>query len=156
MLAVFLTSCTIYVIFFSHKILILYSLPNHGSVPKSTSLKLWEILLICIDLTVRIGKDGVFCLFREAFLSSVSEPRELSADALCIDLITPTKIRLVLIYRPPKSCIEEDDKLIDYLSCLCSITDPVVVLGDFNIDVDWFNQTSRSPSAVKFSRFFNI
>ncbi|KAK5978121.1 hypothetical protein GCK32_005488, partial [Trichostrongylus colubriformis] len=62
-----------------------------------------------------------------------------SADVLCFDIIGDILCytRFVLVYRPPNHSVFEDDELCGLLSDLCSVPLNVVLLGDFNLDIDW-------------------
>lgn len=101
---------------------------------------------------------GVCCLYKRAFLvNEVALPSCLNSDVLCFecfDTALHIQFRAILIYRPPNSNQDEDTNLVDALTGLCVLNDRCILLGDFNIDVDWNNFTPNTPASRKFVEFF--
>ncbi|EYB81471.1 hypothetical protein Y032_0383g386 [Ancylostoma ceylanicum] len=57
------------------------------------------------------------------------------------------------VYRPPNSQKNDDDDLLNYLACICSTTDPLIIIGDFNIDVNLRDHRPNTASR-RFMNFF--
>lgn len=111
-----------------------------------------------VDRKQRRG-GGVCCLVRkDLFYTSGPPTALLASDCLCLDLFSAdmmVKTRIVLVYRPPNLSVLEDEELINALYILCSDNIPVLVLGDFNIEVDWVHICPKSAAAAKFCDVFN-
>lgn len=96
-------------------------------------------------------------MYKETF--SVKNTHFMSstvADVLCFDVPQPlslTSVRFILVYRPPNSSNESDDNLLSLLSNLCSCTSRLVVLGDFNLNINW---DTKQPSNRVSSNFLNF
>ncbi|KAK5973676.1 hypothetical protein GCK32_007482 [Trichostrongylus colubriformis] len=60
----------------------------------------------------------------------------------------------MLVYRPPRSTVNDDDDLINVLYDICSIPGPLLVLGDFNLSIDWINNVARTNTDVRFKETF--
>ncbi|KAK5971058.1 hypothetical protein GCK32_005671 [Trichostrongylus colubriformis] len=81
-----------------------------------------------------------------------------SADVLCFDIIGDILCytRFVLVYRPPNHSVFEDDELCGLLSDLCSVPLNVVLLGDFNLDIDWSTVGDPLPRQHRFRKFASL
>ena len=55
------------------------------------------------------------------------------------------KTLIGVIYRPPNSSLDVGCKLNEELKLACSKGNDTVVMGDFNIQVDWENQDGTGP-----------
>lgn len=105
---------------------------------------------------------GVCCIAKDTInlypiaISAVSSCIE--SDLLCLegfDFVRSFKFRMILIYRPPKSSVEDDDSLIDTLLDLFLCDLHLIVLGDFNLDINWDLNQGRNSTSVKFLNFFH-
>lgn len=78
---------------------------------------------------------------------------EILSDVLAVDLYVPNCIRLVCIYRAPDENIEYMNHLTDYISIICEVNHPVIILGDFNLpNLDWVNFSwPKTPIYEKFA-----
>lgn len=105
---------------------------------------------------------GVCCIAKDTInlypiaVSAVSSC--IKSDLLCLegfDFVRSFKFRMILIYRPPKSSVEDDDSLIDTLLDLFLCDLHLIVLGDFNLDINWDLNQGRNSTSVKFLNFFH-
>jgi Endonuclease-reverse transcriptase len=90
----------------------------------------------------RARRGGGVCLFIRDHLpcSRVSLPSRISSDILVVDVYSPTALiptRFVLVYRPPNTTTVQNTSLFDLISSLFSVQYQVVVLGDFNLHINW-------------------
>lgn len=79
------------------------------------------------------------------------------SNFLCIEVYDESclqSVRFVLVYRPPNSRSEDDDDLIDRLMELCISRNHTILLGDFNLDIDWCLPSANNPASAKFLEFF--
>lgn len=78
---------------------------------------------------------GVCCLIKNGLIfNPIAIAEQLISDIICMDIISDrsgssASIRMILLYRPPRSAVEEDDKLIDVLYDLCSAPTPVILIS---------------------------
>lgn len=85
----------------------------------------------------------------------------LKSHVLCLDVLDERKslpLGFILVYRPPNSCAEDDDALIrlsvDRLLSLCVSGIHTVLLGDFNLDIDWCSHKANNSVAAKYLELF--
>ncbi|KAK6011235.1 endonuclease/exonuclease/phosphatase family protein, partial [Ostertagia ostertagi] len=109
------------------------------------------------DRTHRKG-GGVCCLVKNGLKISpnLSIP-ESKSDILCLDVfdsLLPENVRIVLIYRPPDSSVRDDEQLVDILLDLSLSFRYLILLGDFNLDVDWNTFTPKNACSSRFLDFF--
>ncbi|KAK6033388.1 hypothetical protein OSTOST_00388 [Ostertagia ostertagi] len=110
----------------------------------------------------RIGRrGGGICILLQSqvdFKPVQFDVPNLAADVLCMDILNNSLdyTRFVLVYRPPSHTLAEDVELCDLLSDLCSVTRNVVLLGDFNLDIDWSITHAPSPRQSRFRRFTSL
>ncbi|KAK6035570.1 hypothetical protein COOONC_26925, partial [Cooperia oncophora] len=80
---------------------------------------------------------GVCCLVRgNLHVHSVDRASPNKADVLCVDLLCPhnaSRIRFILVYRPPNMSKNEDEELIDVLRDTVATHTNTIMLGDFNL-----------------------
>ncbi|KAK6013873.1 hypothetical protein OSTOST_20786, partial [Ostertagia ostertagi] len=114
-----------------------------------------------IKVKDRLGKAGggvcVFLHNRLLFDRVVFDYSALGSDVLCFDICLPAsrKQRFLLVYRPPRSTSFQDDQLIEIMSDLvASVPHNTIVLGDFNLDIDWHTSTTSNLGAQKFLTVF--
>lgn len=84
-------------------------------------------------------------------------PSRINSDVLCLERFDTSlhrKFRVVLVYRPPNSNVNENMSLVDILVDLCVSKQHFILLGDFNIDVDSVNFKSNSPASRRLVDFF--
>lgn len=103
-------------------------------------------------------EGGVCCIAKGCF---VIDRQELvapgKADVLCVDLFSTTKAtykRFITVYRPPNSSKNDDEALIDLLRHLLSTHLDVVLVGDFNLKINWESQQPSSTASIAFLEFF--
>ncbi|EYC18837.1 hypothetical protein Y032_0026g1394 [Ancylostoma ceylanicum] len=83
---------------------------------------------------------------------------DLAADVLTIEIVNPSNASLLqftVVYRPPNSSKADDEKLIDQLSYSASSCTRSVVLGDFNLHIDWDRRAPLNHSSASFFDFFS-
>ena len=68
--------------------------------------------------------------------SVISLPAFSSFEHLAITLPSPMSLTLAVIYHPPKSNSAFIAEFSEFLSLVCTSTDTILLLGDFNIHVD--------------------
>ncbi|EYC21617.1 hypothetical protein Y032_0019g3929 [Ancylostoma ceylanicum] len=76
-----------------------------------------------------------------------------SADVLCFSISEPSlssEYRAVLVYRPPCCTKHDDDKILELLYDLCGNNPNILLLGDFNLDIDWVSCTSACQKAKRY------
>ena len=61
--------------------------------------------------------------------------------------------RFILCYRPPNIPVSANVKFFDSLEDICSCPSPLVILGDFNLHLDWSDLSSASGQSVVLSQF---
>ena len=64
-------------------------------------------------------------------------PLYLRFHYLCHQHILYPSYLFVISYRPPNLSKTDDENLIDASANLCSVFIPIVLLGDFKLDIDW-------------------
>ena len=62
--------------------------------------------------------------------------------------------KIILLYRPPNSTLTEDEILIDNLFDLCLSNTHLILLGDFNLDVNWAQGKANNINSRKFLELF--
>ncbi|KAK5979993.1 hypothetical protein GCK32_000094 [Trichostrongylus colubriformis] len=69
-----------------------------------------------------------------------SDRKGLRGGGVCclIKVSATISLRVMLVYCPPRSTVDDDD-LINVLYDICSIPGPLLVLGDFNLSIDWID-----------------
>ncbi|XGW34839.1 hypothetical protein V3C99_018685 [Haemonchus contortus] len=76
-----------------------------------------------------------YTIMSQKFFGAVTK-----SDYICFDYLNDPSvrnIRFILVYRPPNSCYNDDRKLLDLLATMCSSSAHLIILGDFNLDIDW-------------------
>ncbi|KAK6042057.1 hypothetical protein COOONC_20438, partial [Cooperia oncophora] len=114
-------------------------------------------LLYRLDRKERRG-GGVCCLAKgNLCVYSVDHVTPNKADVLCLELFCPhkaTRVRFSVVYRPPNSTKSEDEELIEALQDIISAQANSVILGDFNLLIDWDNLRALNSSSTRFLEFF--
>lgn len=104
---------------------------------------------------------GICCIVKDCInLTEYALPSRsnLKSDILVLDAFDSSSeisLRLVLVYRPPNSTLTDDESLRELLFELCLYESGVVVLGDFNLDVDWAQGKANNFSSKKFVETFD-
>lgn len=97
---------------------------------------------------------GVCCLVKHGLLIyPTGTGEQLYSDLICFDVRSkgsPCSTRFILLYRPPGFSVEEDTKLIDSIYVLCSAALPVILLGDFNLTINWLKNRGESSRDESF------
>ncbi|KAK6764801.1 hypothetical protein RB195_024937 [Necator americanus] len=109
------------------------------------------------DRSMRRG--GGVCVLVKAFISAqiVTGDNDLKADLLSAEILCAddlTQLRFILVYRPPNSSAADDKKLVDVLSDLAVMNHQTIILGDFNLHIDWINSVAFNSSSSLFLDFF--
>jgi len=66
----------------------------------------------------------------------IKSPTDL--EVVCVRLNLPCPITYCIIYIPPNSSASYCDKSLDFLSDICSTSERLIILGDFNLpDIQW-------------------
>ncbi|MGH0116115.1 UNVERIFIED_CONTAM: hypothetical protein FKN15_023148 [Acipenser sinensis] len=101
----------------------------HLATPKGYSL---------FDKPRLTGRHGGTAVIANSVLASsvLSLPAFSSFEHLAIKLPSPMSFTLAVIYRPPKSNSAFIAEFSEFLSLICTSTDKILLLGDFNIHVD--------------------
>ncbi|KAK6761546.1 hypothetical protein RB195_022567 [Necator americanus] len=109
------------------------------------------------DRSMRSG--GGVCVLVKAFISAqiVFLDNDLKADLLSTEILFAdnlSQLRFMLVCRPPNSSAANDKKLVDVLSDFADMNHQTVILGDFNLHVDWINSIAFNSSSSLFLDFF--
>lgn len=105
------------------------------------------------------GRGGGVCCVAKGNLLVRQLPITCStkSDILCLELF-PSEgascTRIILVYRPPNSTRADDEALIERLHELVSVQPSSVILGDFNLKIDWENLNALNSASSKFLEFF--
>ncbi|KAK6763944.1 hypothetical protein RB195_024327 [Necator americanus] len=99
------------------------------------------------------------CVLVAAFISAqiVTPDNDLKADLLPAEIMCTdnlSQLRLILVYRPPNSSAADDKRLVDVLSDPAVMNHQTVILGDFNLHVDWINSIAFNSSSSHSLDFF--
>ncbi|KAK6045148.1 hypothetical protein COOONC_17348 [Cooperia oncophora] len=104
------------------------------------------------------ARGGVCCFFKSYYcLQVVSFDNALKADVTLPDLYSAADLcrtRFILVYRPPNSVRDDDEALIDLMASLNSCDQDTLILGDFNLQIDWRNFSACDAASRSFLRFF--
>ncbi|KAK6755578.1 hypothetical protein RB195_014133 [Necator americanus] len=110
------------------------------------------------DRSMKRG-SGV-CAIAKAFISAqiVTPNYDLKADLLSADIFCSnnmSQLRFILVYRPPNSSAVDDKKLVEVLSDLAVVNNHAIILGDFNLHVDWVNSIAFNSASSLYLDFFS-
>uniref|UniRef100_A0AAQ5ZK56 Reverse transcriptase domain-containing protein n=1 Tax=Amphiprion ocellaris TaxID=80972 RepID=A0AAQ5ZK56_AMPOC len=87
--------------------------------------------------TGRQGYGGLAVIYRSDIrLTPVPVPNTSTFECLAFKCEYPTRVTVILIYRPPKPNSLFLSEIHDLLMSFCSTTTNILILGDFNIHVD--------------------
>ncbi|EYC44238.1 hypothetical protein Y032_0467g1986 [Ancylostoma ceylanicum] len=102
---------------------------------------------------------GVCCLLKGHLVANVVQLEEhIMVDVLAVKIFHPEKashLQFAVVYRPPNSSKRDDDELIQLLTHITSTNNHTIVLGDFNLQIDWSNKTCTNPASNSFLEFFS-
>uniref|UniRef100_A0A0N4W253 Endo/exonuclease/phosphatase domain-containing protein n=1 Tax=Haemonchus placei TaxID=6290 RepID=A0A0N4W253_HAEPC len=108
--------------------------------------------LVCLWIVVKV--EGVeYAVKGNLFCHSVELRSSTKADVLCLELFCPrngARVRFILVYRPPNSNRNDDEKLLELLRETVLAEFNSVVLGDFNLAIDWLNLRARNSISSTF------
>ncbi|EYB97204.1 hypothetical protein Y032_0142g2297 [Ancylostoma ceylanicum] len=113
--------------------------------------------LLRVDRSKRRG-GGVCCLIKTNYAArKIDHTVTLTADLLHIELFSFNlpHLNLVGIYRPPKNSSLEDDRLIQLGAEICSTHRNIILLGDFDLQIDWSTMLPLNSTSLKFLNFFH-
>ena len=78
----------------------------------------------------------------------IKSPSDL--EVVCVILNLSHPITYCVIYIPPNSSASYCDKLLNFLSDICSTSERLIILGDFNLpDIQWDLLTGNTPASEK-------
>ena len=80
-------------------------------------------------------------------------PSPINLELIIIKIISSSPIIYCVVYIPPKSSAADEylHELYEFLMTLKSISDSLVLLGDFNFnDINWESLYGNSPVSAKF------
>ncbi|EYC02460.1 hypothetical protein Y032_0100g3317 [Ancylostoma ceylanicum] len=105
-------------------------------------------------------KGGGVCVLANASFDVrvCKHTKTLKADVLSIEVLSLDSIshvQFILVYRPPNSLKCDDEGLIELLSDLASMNDHIVILGDFNLQIDWISFKTTNSASHHFLKFFS-
>uniref|UniRef100_A0A183FNQ6 Reverse transcriptase domain-containing protein n=1 Tax=Heligmosomoides polygyrus TaxID=6339 RepID=A0A183FNQ6_HELPZ len=104
---------------------------------------------------------GVCCIVKSCLLVHTLKLNfSLKSDVLCMDVFsanTSYHLRFAVVYRPPKSLNFDDENLVALLTTLAAARRDtiVLVLGDFNLHIDWSDCASLHASSSNILKFFD-
>ncbi|KAK6061091.1 hypothetical protein COOONC_01242, partial [Cooperia oncophora] len=132
-------------------------LPPLGNSDHNIIVTNFPYFLYRLDRKERRG-GGVCCLVRgNLHVHSVDRASPNKADVLCVDLLCPhnaSRIRFILVYRPPNMSKNEDEELIDVLRDTVATHTNTIMLGDFILLVDWKALNAHNAASSLFLKFF--
>ena len=126
--------------------------------PKIFSSELTSDLPYTVLRCDRASRGGGVCvLYRNHLSISIFNTSRVSkCDLLSLDVHSPSAspTRIILCYRPPNLNSQGNSLFFDTLSDLCSVPSPIVLLGDFNLHLDWNSPQSCSGQSLLLYHLF--
>lgn len=105
-------------------------------------------------------RGGGICCIVSSFIicKEVNVRIELMPDVICVEFLNglfPSSLRLVAVYRPPNISPGDDASFIEFLSDICSSSSHTLLIGDFNLSIDWPSKMPRNHSSGLYLQFFD-
>ncbi|KAK6763655.1 hypothetical protein RB195_024105 [Necator americanus] len=106
-----------------------------------------------------IKRGGGVCVHAKAFICAqiVTFIYDLKADSFSAEIFCRDNVSLlpfILVYRSQNNFAADDIKLVDILSDMGIANHHTIILGDYNLQVNWVNTKTLNSSSTLFLDFF--